>query len=151
MLKNNKYSVMKRALLVLFVVCLGFVGYGQTAASYLVSRATGTYTSIQGLGGTTATTAITADDATLTSISIGFTFRYCGTNYTTLSMCSNGWASLNNSAAANWFNSGMGVVDGGVGFLSCFWDDLNGSGSVYCCWLGYLDRIRQCNFSNKII
>jgi hypothetical protein len=45
-------------------------------------------------------------------------------------MCSNGFISLSNSTAAPWTNSGMGVVNGGTGFLSAFWDDLFGFSST---------------------
>ncbi len=78
---------MKRALLVLLVVCLGFAGYGQTAASYIFSQTTTTYTPLSG------STVIQTlwDDGSLGAIPIGFTFKYCGVNYTEVGMNCNGW------------------------------------------------------------
>ncbi len=54
-------------------------------------------------GGTSVN--LQADDITVTNIPIGFTFMFCGNNYTTLSACSNGWLSLANSSSTTYTNS----------------------------------------------
>ncbi|MES2702626.1 MAG: GEVED domain-containing protein [Bacteroidota bacterium] len=119
---------MKKMYLFMLVLLLSVAAKAQTAASYAFARTTGTYTSIVGGSGTVSTTSISSDDATLSSISIGFSFVYCGTTYTTLSACSNGWLSLTNSTANVWTNTMSGAANGGVGKIMPFWDDLNGSG-----------------------
>ena len=121
---------MKQLSILLIALCLSFAGYSQTAASYGFTPLAGTFTSISGTG--TSSTAISTDDATQSSIPIGFSFTYCGTPYTSLSACSNGWISLVNATSVTWSNSlaNAGVIGGGVGFLMPFWDDLSGSAAT---------------------
>lgn len=59
--------------------------WGQTAADYTFSYGSETYTAISG-----SVSSATGDDGTQSGISIGFTFNYCGTNYTTFNVSTNG-------------------------------------------------------------
>src|ERR1051325_3121279 len=75
-------------------------GSAQTAASYGFSAFSTTYTSVT--GGTAAN--ILSDDITQTSVPIGFSFTFCGTPYTTISLCSNGWISFGNVSTTQLTN-----------------------------------------------
>ena len=121
--------MMKKFYAGLLLSCLSLVGYAQSAASYGFTATTGTFNTISSTG--TATTAISGDDNTLTGISIGFTFNFCGTNYTQVSVCSNGWLSLANSSDVGYHNTNTTVAytyypTPGNGLLMPFWDDLYG-------------------------
>lgn len=125
---------MKRIYLSLLLCCAAFIGQAQTAAGYKFLATTGTATDISGNVGVTATTDISADEAVLTSIPIGFTFKYCGTDYTTLSANTNGWLSLANSAldinpAQSNAEGNLFAIQNGQGLLMPYWDDLVGSGA----------------------
>ena len=119
---------MKNLCFVLVCCCLGVIAKAQTAASYNFTRSSGAYTSITGGPGTMVTTTFAGDDQTLMSIPLGFTFFYCGTPYTTLSACSNGWLSLANASTTSFTNSAASIPSAGV--LMPYWDDLNGTGST---------------------
>jgi len=119
---------MRKLTLLLLLFCLPFAGFSQTAASYLFSYLTGTYTTMTTGGGATAVPAILTDDATQTSIPIGFTFSFCGSSYTTLAACSNGFICLSNSSADPYNNIAANVT--GAGFLMPFWDDLDGTSAT---------------------
>jgi len=82
--------LMKRIYLPLLLCFLSLAGYAQTAASYVFSQATSTYTTL--VGGTNIYGATTAWDDNSTAagaIPIGFTFNYIGTDYTTIGVNSN--------------------------------------------------------------
>lgn len=79
-------------LMILFQNC-----FGQTTSSYSFVRSSGTYTSISGTG--TSIPGVLCDDCNVTGIPIGFTFRYCGVNYTNCAIVSNGVLTLDNSYA----------------------------------------------------
>lgn len=119
---------MKKFLLPILLLA-GYIAGAQTG-SYSVSRWLDPYAGIDGGTGTVITTAINGDEITATSIPIGFTFSYCGTNYTQLSVSDNGWISLTNSTATtatNWDATYMSSISGGVGLIMPFWDDLKGN------------------------
>jgi len=97
-------------------------GYGQTSL-YFFSAFSSPYTSISAFG-TPAT--ISADDVSQLNIPIGFTFNYCGTNYTQLSACSNGFIKMSNTAPSPFTNI-IGNISS-AGWILPFWDDLHGAG-----------------------
>ena len=104
---------MKKIFFVALFVLLRTVAFAQgTAASYSFSATSSTFSTIVGGSGTTATTAISGDDVTLTSVSIGFNFVFACTTYTTLSVCSNGWISLANSSDRGWVNGNTTISAG---------------------------------------
>ncbi|MBC7555205.1 MAG: Ig-like domain-containing protein [Taibaiella sp.] len=121
---------MKKIILLLVLSCFCYSGFSQstTAATYALSTLTSTYTSVSG---GTVVAAVAADDAVQTSINIGFTFRYCGTNYNTLAANSNGFISLANSGTTGGTSytnqaASLATIGAGAGMLMPFWDDLNG-------------------------
>lgn len=83
-------------------------------------------------GGTSVN--LQSDDITVRFIPIGFTFMFCGNNYTQLSACSNGWISLSNSSSTAYTNSSSSSMSAMVPVLMPIFDDLygaNGGVSTY--------------------
>ena len=110
------------------------IGQVTHAADYSFSTSFQTYDTVA--AGTTLAT-LDADDATQQNVPIGFTFKYCGTNYTQLSVGDNGFVSLSNAAgdatpgAGADYNTtqavmGSAALNNGVGFLMVYWFDLYG-------------------------
>ncbi len=120
---------MKRIFFLLSLLCLSVQGFSQTAASYGFSEFTSPYTSISGSG--TSVPSLSDDDFTEPGIPIGFTFTYCGVPYTDMSVCTNGWLSLTNSASIAMNNVSFNID--GAGWLMPYWDDNEGftSGTVF--------------------
>ncbi len=85
---------------------------------------------ISSLGNTI--TAIDADAAT-TTISLPFTFRYYGTDYTNISVCSNGFLAPGTEDYRFGDNSGIPDAHGPEAMIAPFWMDLDPSsgGDVY--------------------
>jgi hypothetical protein len=85
---------------------------------------------ISSLGNTI--TAIDADAATAT-ISLPFTFRYYGTDYTNISICSNGFLAPGTEDYRFGDNSGIPDTHGPEAMIAPFWMDLDPSagGDVY--------------------
>lgn len=120
---------MRKFYLTLLIACLSVATYAQTAATYIFSRSTGTYTSIVGQSGTVSTTAISSDDVGTSGIPIGFTFNYFGgASTTTVAVCSNGWLSLANSATVGSLSGSTSSVT--TGKLWPYWGDNYGAGST---------------------
>jgi hypothetical protein len=104
------------------------VGWGQTLSQYSFTASAGTYTPLT--SSYALLSAGTFDDGYYNSIPIGFTFRYCGVDYTTVSASTNGWMTLGqnitNSTTSNSLTSG-----GNRPVLAPLWDDLDvSSGGV---------------------
>lgn len=93
-----------------------------TAAAYPFVAYAGTFNPIS--GGTQWPGAI-GDDATQQGIPIGFSFPFTTGNYTTVSACSNGWLSLNNSGSTSLGNTTGGLSTIGGPVLMPLWDDLH--------------------------
>jgi len=141
----NLFFMQKVILHFFLIVSLCFYGLnarGQTNL-YNYSVLSGTFTDISSTGTVIAPgTAGIAGwaplgsywiDLTNTNIPIGFTFNFCGTNYTQLSACNHLWLSFINSSSTIFVNtpgfipfSATGVP---TGFLMLYWDDICGSGS----------------------
>ncbi|MCF8450083.1 MAG: hypothetical protein K9G49_09465, partial [Taibaiella sp.] len=114
---------MKKAFLRILIL-LSFINVkanAQTTASYFFSAFSSTYSSIASTG-TGMGSSWFGDDRTQTGIGLGFTFNYCLTNYTTLSICSNGWTSFPGSGSITWTNTAGNIAS--AGWLFPFWDDL---------------------------
>ena len=125
---------MKKVYFSVVLCLLGYAGIAQTAASYNFSRSSGTFASISGgtgtvtLSDTAACTSgegstINSDDEGTTGIPIGFTFNFCGTNYTTCAGDANGVISLSGNIAS--YIQSTGNING-AGWLMPFWRDLYG-------------------------
>jgi hypothetical protein len=95
-----------------------------TASDYSFSTSTTTYTTVSG----TNLNTIEADEETQTA-NIGFTFNYCGTDYTQVLVSSNGWLSFNTSiSSAQLTNDLDGTTYTPSDLLAPLWDDLDGTG-----------------------
>lgn len=117
---------MKKLYIIIVLFCFAVTGYAQTAASYYFTATPGTYTSIAGTTGVTAGSLV-CDECAQTSILLGFTFKYCGTNYTRVAASSNGTISFANTSSTPYANASANIP--GAGFLMPFWDDLSGTSS----------------------
>ena len=95
----------------------------QTAANYIFSTSSGTYTQITGTAAN-----ILSDDITQTSIPIGFSFTFCGVPYTQGSVCSNGWFSFSNTSSTSLSND-ISTLPTIAPCVMPLWDDLSGSGA----------------------
>lgn len=94
--KNNKMRILYT---IVIFCCLHAVSNAQTAATYNFSQSTGSYSAVS--GGTTIFSG-SWDDNVSSGRSIGFTFRYCGTDYTTFNINANGWINFGSSPSSSY-------------------------------------------------
>ncbi|PSK94501.1 PKD domain-containing protein [Taibaiella chishuiensis] len=123
----RSFTVM--VLLAVLGLAPGMVVYAQVpASSYSYAASSGTYTDL--VGGTSVS-AIHTDDATSGVLPIGFTFNFCGVDYTQFVVNSNGFLSFKTTPAisGSTYNSlgNMGTIKPAVFPL---WADQTGSGSA---------------------
>jgi hypothetical protein len=78
-------------------------------------------------------TDITNADAMITTLDLPFVFRYYGTNYTQVSVCSNGFLAMGFEDYLLGDNSGIPDIHGPASMIAPFWDDLDpsNSGDIY--------------------
>src|SRR6516162_4161574 len=117
-----------RALLLLILSLLARESYSQTTAgSYIFARTAGTFASISATGTaiTNSGTGVLADDGNTIGIPIGFTFGFCGTNYTNCTANSNPVLSLGNTGTASCCGIASSSILGG-GWLMPMWTDGDG-------------------------
>ena len=76
---------------------------------------------------------ITNADAATTTLTLPFTFTYYGTDYTTISVCSNGFLALGSESYRFGDNSQIPNTHGPDAMVAPFWDDLDPSdgGDIY--------------------
>jgi hypothetical protein len=76
---------------------------------------------------------ITNEDADTVTVSLPFTFRYYGTDYSTVGICSNGFLELGSSTHRFGSNTGIPAAGGPRAMVAPFWDDLDPSlaGDIY--------------------
>lgn len=102
--------------------------FSQLAANtYQFSALSGTFTDIS--GGTTIS-AIQVDDGTSGPVPIGFTFNYCGIDYTQLVVGSNGVMTFNSSTSYLTLSNTSSYLDDIQPALLPLWDDLSGAAST---------------------
>lgn len=119
---------MKKLYLLLLLCCASILSHGQiTASSYGFTPLSGTFSSISSTG--TVASSVVGDDVTQTDIPIGFTFNFCGNDYTTLSACANGWLSLSNIYSTTTYYSSGSLAGITPAALFPFWRDLDGRGT----------------------
>lgn len=111
---------------ILFSLLVGFHVSAQSivASGYSFSATSKTYNY---LSGGTSIPAIEVDDA-YTTISIGFPFKFCGTNYTDVTVSSNGWLRFGigaGTSVANW-NYNHQVASGVQPCVYVLYEDING-------------------------
>jgi hypothetical protein len=87
---------------------------------------------IRSLG--TQLTALNTDDATA-AVTLPFTFKWYGTGYTTLSVCSNGWVSFGSNTSTAYSNTTIPSSTFATPTIFMNWDDLTGSSTG--AWVGY--------------
>jgi hypothetical protein len=83
--------------------------------------------------GTLATNASNCDDCSDLNIPIGFSFPFYENSFTTIAICSNGFASLNQDGASPFTNQPIPSVGAPDNLVAPFWDDFNPgvAGDVY--------------------
>ena len=101
---KNFGSIKSLLICLLFTVlaCTEAIAQSIVASGYTFSTSSRTYSDIY--PGGTATTTIEVDDAYAT-VPIGFNFTFCGTVYSDVTICSNGWLRFGTGAGsgvANW-------------------------------------------------
>jgi hypothetical protein len=96
-------------------------------AAYSISNFTKGMTALSG-----GTAGPTGDDGN-SNISIGFTFNYAGTNYTSLKISTNGWLSLNQTGTQGYENADLFNANTPNATITAWWDDLSAdaTGLVY--------------------
>jgi chitodextrinase len=122
LLKTRAHSLVALASGICSIV--SYQANAQLAANtYEFIPLSGTFTEI--VGGTNIP-AIQTDDAISAALPIGFTFNYCGTDYTQIKASSNGFITFNvaNTSSANGNSSGN-IVDIKPAVMP-LWDDLGG-------------------------
>lgn len=120
--------LMRKSLLLVLLMLVSCLANAAPASSYVFSAFAGTFSTINGTSGITNVSTVQADDATSSGIPIGFTFNFCGVNYTSVSVCSNGWLSFNSTLTTTALNNAS--TAGNLGTIApCvmpLWDDLDG-------------------------
>lgn len=124
-MKNiSSFSRLLTGLLLTILVSLNASAQSVVASGYSFSATSKTYNY---LSGGTSISAIEVDDA-YTTIPIGFTFKFCGTNYTDVTVSSNGWIRFGigaGTAVANW-NYNAQVNSGVQPCVYALYEDVNG-------------------------
>ena len=67
-------------------------------------------------------------------VNLPFTFRYYGSDFTQISICSNGWIAMGYTTSTDWSNSGIPNSDGPPNMIAPLWDDLNPAVGGQVCW-----------------
>ncbi len=109
----------------IFLLCFISNCDSQNITNYVFSAVSGTFTQIQGTGGSVspALSGGTLDDGYFNSIAIGFPFTYEGISYTTISASTNGWFTFGNIlSSAVWINNLSTGTPRPV--VAPLWDDL---------------------------
>jgi len=121
---------MKKIILFTFLLILviNFNLFAQTADQYSFSASSGSYS---GVSGGTALNSIEADEVLSTAINIGFTFNYCGTNYTQVKVSSNGWLTFDVTETSSQLTNDLeGTTYTPKDLLAPLWDDLDGTSAA---------------------
>jgi hypothetical protein len=105
----------------------GYYAYDNTDAGY---PETPVYSWIEidpGFGG--PGTALTIDNDETKTFSLPFSFKYYGTNYNRISICSNGYLALDSTWIADMYNWHIPSAGGPPLLVAPFWDDLDPNAS----------------------
>jgi hypothetical protein len=84
----------------------------------------------------TQLTTLVADDGTA-QVTIPFTFKWYGTGYTTLSVCTNGWISFGTNTSTAYTNTAIPSSAFATPTIFANWDDLTATSSITGAWIGY--------------
>lgn len=132
-MKKNLLTTFRGLLSAVLLLGLGATATkAQTAASYLFTPLPGTFTPVS--GGTELIEVETDDASSNSMIPLGFTFKFCGVDYTEVKPNSNGWLSfgdvfpdpgeMRNNETYNMYSM--------VPMLQPLWDDLAGYNGGIC-------------------
>lgn len=128
--KGSLSTILQRAALaaiLLFVVLLPNRGWGQTLSQYTFSASSGTFSAL-----TSSNVPIIGDrdEGYVNNIPIGFTFKYCGVDYTSVSASTNGWLTFGQTISNAEYDNNL--ANGGQRpLLAPLWDDLDmSSGAI---------------------
>jgi uncharacterized repeat protein (TIGR01451 family) len=69
-------------------------------------------------------TAVTLGDDQTVGVTLPFTFRYYGNNFTNASLCSNGWLAMGSTTSTAYANYGIPNTQGPPNMIAGMWDDL---------------------------
>jgi hypothetical protein len=91
------------------------------------------YSWVEIVGTGSIISAITNSDAATTTLTLPFTFRYYGVDYTTISVCSNGFLAMGSEDYRFGDNSTIPNTHGPEAMIAPMWDDLDPStaGDIY--------------------
>ncbi len=117
---------MKRTALIVLLLSLIAIAFATIDEFYDFSATTATYVPITG----TVISEIATDDALSPEITLGFNFSYCGTDFNSIKVSSNGWVGLGASATGS--NLGNDIASTTLlPFIAVLWDDISmANGSV---------------------
>lgn len=76
------------------------------------------------VGGPGSLINFTQDDQTV-QLTLPFTFRYYGQDYTQISVCTNGWIAMGVTTSTDYSNSAIPNSDGPPAMIAPFWEDLS--------------------------
>jgi hypothetical protein len=81
----------------------------------------------------TLVSEITNEDADTVTVTLPFSFRYYGTDYSSVGLCSNGFLEMGSSTHRFGSNTGIPASGGPRAMIAAFWDDLDPSlyGDIY--------------------
>ncbi len=116
---------MKKTLLSITASLFSLLSIAQMS-NYSFSASSGTFTDIT--GGTNIS-SIQVDDGTSSILAIGFTFNYCGVDYTKFKANSNGWITFDTLATPAGYNQRANNLSGNTShrpILAPLWDDISG-------------------------
>ena len=94
------------------------------AQDYTVTNTSGRYVSAPSSGVTTVTSLNGQDDAS-TAISMPFDFSYFGRSYSTVRVCTNGFAQFGASSSSTFSNTTLPQSGTNDGIVAVHWDDLH--------------------------
>ncbi len=117
---------MKKFLLTYIFVAIATFVFSQTADQYSFSASSGSFLAVNG----TDVDVIEVDEAISAAIPIGFTFNYCGTDYTQVKASSNGWLTFDITETSSQLTNDLdGSSYTPQDLLAPLWDDLEGNSS----------------------
>lgn len=94
-------------------------------SGYVISAFTKGMTALSG-----ASTGPTGDDG-YANVSLGFSFSYCGSSYSTVTLSTNGWIAFVPASVSGYDNSYLFSTTTPNGAVTAWWDDLIDDGTSY--------------------
>lgn len=110
-----------RNVMSLLLLVIAQISFAQTAADYAFSTFTGQ--TLDPMTGSATLVGASIDDAAAAAVPIGFSFNYCGANYTDFSTSPDGFIRLGTGTAANQFTNAITSTTN-IPKLFPYWDDM---------------------------